>query len=79
MQLASALNPELCLSAGALPHDATNITLQIWVKPLASGEVAALALNRGQFAMTVEFPWETLKLPGGRASTYLPARACHHR
>ena len=67
MQLASSLNPDLCLSAGVMPHAATNITLQIWVKLLASGEVAALAFNRGEFAMEAKFDWETLKLPGGSA------------
>ena len=70
VQLASKLEPALCLSAGAMPHSSMNITLQIWAKPLASGEVAALAFNRGEFATEAEFQWEALKLPGGSASKW---------
>ena len=70
MKIASSLDPTLCLTAGSQPHAAVNITLQIWAKPLASGDVAALALNRGAFATQAKFEWSTLRLPGGDSSVW---------
>lgn len=61
----SALDPSLCLTTGPalpIPHGFMNITLQIWTKRLASGAVAALALNRGEVNTTARFDWKLLDL-----------------
>ena len=71
MQLASSLNPTLCLTAAPLPHaDGINITLQIWSKPLANGDFAAVAFNRGTFTTTAKMEWQMLGLPGGDSSVW---------
>lgn len=56
----SALEPSMCLTAGPplpIPKGFMNITLQVWSKPLASGAVAAVALNRGVVNRTLNVTW----------------------
>ncbi len=52
-----------CLQVAPMPPGIVNITLQIWAKPLANGDIAALLFNRGLAAIQGNLTWPMVGLP----------------
>ena len=55
-----------CLAARPLPPPPVDIQLQVWVKPLAGGEVAFVAFNRSPGVLTVNVSWAMLGWGAGQ-------------
>jgi len=58
-----AASQKMCAVLSPVRTSNTNITLQIWAKALADGSVAALAFNRGQYAIQANLSWSRIGIP----------------